>query len=66
MWTEDSCYYPEYWENQLYAHEQCCNTCTYFKNRICVNPDLDEFDVPSPDGTDCCDDWESREAGDPY
>ena len=42
MWTEDDCYFPEYWENQLYAHEQCCNTCMYFKWKRCVNPDLDE------------------------
>ena len=63
MWQDDYLdpdYATEYWEDLLYEHEQCCKTCKYFRGRFCRNSHLDEFSLPSPDGSDCCDLWEER------
>ena len=58
-WEEDRQYDPEYWEDQMYSHEQCCKTCKYFFRGNCRI--AGEYDMPSPDGSDCCDNWEERQ-----
>ena len=39
-------------------YEECCLNCRFFRYRTCEI--VDEFDDPSPDGSDCCDKFEPR------
>ena len=43
---------------QAEPYEECCYNCRFFKRRLCSI--VDEFDAPSPDGSDCCDRFEPK------
>ena len=55
-------YYDDEWDSRYYfqpePYEECCYNCRFFKRRICSI--VDEFDAPSPDGSDCCDRFEPK------
>ena len=48
-------------DEYLYAFEPCCNNCRYFRrDRWIAICKLDEFNCPSYNGHDCCEDWERK------
>lgn len=48
-------------DEEMYVYDQCCRNCRYFRQLefgfYCTCPELSEFDSPSDNGSNWCENW---------